>query len=75
MDMGDENSLGLGDRTAGLGHAGPQRRIRLIGVPPGIDEVGASVGLKEVDEDIAQRVVGKRYWNAPKSGAHPLHRR
>ena len=49
-----------------------QRLERLVGVPPGVDEVQASVGLEGVHEDVAQRAVGHGDGDAPHPRPHLL---
>ena len=75
MDVGDQDALDIGHVAADLLHAAVQRAEGVVGVPSGIDQVGAAVGLEDVDEDVAQRVVGQRYRNAPEAVAHLLDTR
>jgi hypothetical protein len=46
-------------------HAARQCAESVVGVPAGVDQIRAAVGLEEVDEHVAQRVVGQRYRDAP----------
>ena len=68
VDVGDHDALDVGDVAAGLLHAALQGAERVVGVPAGIHEIRPSVGLEEVDEDVAQRVVGQRHRDAPQPG-------
>ena len=68
VDVGDHDALHVGDVAAGLLHAALQRAEGVVGVPAGVDEVGPTVGLEEVDQHVAQRVVRQRHRNAPQSG-------
>ena len=68
VDVGDHDALDVGDVAAGLLHAALQRAEGVVGVPPGVHQVGPAVGLEDVDEHVAQRVVGQRHRDAPQPG-------
>ena len=71
VDVGHHDTLDVGDVAPGLLHAGRQRAEGVVGVPAGVDQVRTAVGLEEVDEDVAQRVVGQRHRDAPQARAGP----
>ena len=66
MDVRDHDALHVRDVAPNLGEAALQRAERVVGVPPGVHQVRAAVGLEHVDQHIPQRVVGQRDGNAPK---------
>ncbi len=75
VDVGDEDTLDIGDVEAGVGQSGHQRVVGIVGVPSGVDDVRPAIGLEGVDQHVAQRVVRDRYRNAPKARAHRFDRR
>ena len=72
VDVGHHHALHVGDVAAGFRDAAAQCAEGIIGVPAGVNEVRPTVGLEEVDEHVAQGVVGQRNRNAPESGADLL---
>jgi len=75
VDVGDQHPLHVGHGEAGPIQAGHQRVVGLVGVPPGVDDVGPTVGFHGVDQDVAQRVARYRHRDAPQTGADLLHGR
>ena len=72
VDVGDQNPLHVGDRLPRLLQPCHQGLIGVVGVPAGVDQVRAAIGLERVDEHVAQRVVGDRDRDAPEAGPHQL---
>ena len=64
-----------GDGVTGGGEALLQHLPRRVVVPTRVHEHRTAVGLEEIDERVAQRVVRDRDGDAPESGTHTLDRR
>ena len=74
VDVRDEHAVALGDVGAGGAEAGDEGVPRLVVVPTGVDEHRAAVGLDEVDERVAERVVRERHADRPQARPHGLGR-
>ncbi len=67
--VGDEHAVDVGDRDAEGGEAGDEGAPGLGVVPAGVDEDGAAAGVEDVDEGVAERVVGDRDLDAVDAAA------
>ena len=75
VDVGDQHAVALGDVGTGGAEPGDERIPRLVVVPPGVDQHRATIGLDQVDERVAERVVREGDADRPQAGSHELGRR
>lgn len=67
--VGDEDAVDVGDGRAEGGEAAGEGVVGGGVVPAGVDEDGAAVGVHDVDERVAEGVVGDRDLDAVDAAA------
>ena len=75
VDVGHHDRPDVGDAPAGLGQAVVEGLPGVVGVPTGIDHGHPVVQLDQVDQDVAQGVVGDGDRDRPQARAAPARPR